>query len=1098
MKYYRLYNFISPVTGKLPINRGYILLGDKDGRSFSSPVLIDVRQDIIDLRKAVDFFDNFKNITPNHIWIGDKFKRPVEQLRIGVINLPELKEAIFPNPISDLSGDFRIPNPTFNYTSAFDWVMSGPFLPQIYATSYDIQGNPTGTDISSSLAMSQVRIAQIMKRFDNADFIVGSSNINFTWENPKMQFIPKQLSDLYGLGETYTFTKAQSLGSLETGILKNTVQDAKGKLSKAISGVDLVDFTENPIGEFVVRPDPLSKHIATIPIRVEDVETTIAGLGALKIAYDIFAAETVAKDAAQDVQITAINSKDISQDGAISAVESIATSAKETAIVAQETAVSAEETAVVAEETAIAAEASVAALQVEFETQIAVLAGVETLTALATILGWIGLAANTKNYSEYVRGQTLNIKNTWKSSDKNDEGHNAVGDFEFRYPSGYSSDDRGHGTLWFDSNGRTDTHKAEGGLRLFSWDSGGDHLGYDDPIAPIHIGLFGYQNKYNVWPLPNPTPMYKGFIFRSTFHNEDSDSDNYRFPKNFGLYDVKKTISTLNNQIWGWDYLHPIFEYDYDNFTFYKKLKIKEHCEFEKNIRFSTKDYIIMPVGETSNRPSEQEIGMFRYNNDINGFEYSDGVNWLNFNNSTKSINLSGAVIGSGENDINTVLNSNQTLINNRLSFFYTYDGFTSNYTYSHILPESNSPSQFKQIIGSSDNIVPRNWSLNYNLGTSSNPNSSFSISFYHYLTGQFEPFKLQYDGAKFNLIFNGIINFSNNKLSGVADPVDDQDAVTKKFAKSLVENIPASSIKDYPSNSSKFLRGDGKWEVPQTSGNVSGSIVGDIKQSIKTQDHNGWLKWRQGRVLSRTTYAELWAEVVASGLIDTGMFGNGDGTTTFTMLYGGSRLLGVASQDSPYSGLRSAYINPRHHGEIGGVEYVNKVYNHTHTMNHTHSATISSNTHSHSMQNHTHSIGHTHSSFNTASDTHQHNLVTFNTNNTNSNLDTVVYQYTTQTSGNGGFSDYDATGGASPFRVLYTVGLRNTTSSNSHLHTISIPAFNGTSGPSNFGNTTVDTHNHTISIDSNTSSTGATGDYIIDNMNPYLFLNLFIYSGVV
>ena len=56
MKYYRLYNFISPVTGKLPINRGHILLGDKDGRSFSSPVLIDVRQDIIDLRKAVDFF----------------------------------------------------------------------------------------------------------------------------------------------------------------------------------------------------------------------------------------------------------------------------------------------------------------------------------------------------------------------------------------------------------------------------------------------------------------------------------------------------------------------------------------------------------------------------------------------------------------------------------------------------------------------------------------------------------------------------------------------------------------------------------------------------------------------------------------------------------------------------------------------------------------------------------------------------------------------------------------------------------------------------------------------------------------------------------
>ena len=40
MKYERLYNFISPVTGKLPIDRGYILLGDKNGRSFTSPVAI--------------------------------------------------------------------------------------------------------------------------------------------------------------------------------------------------------------------------------------------------------------------------------------------------------------------------------------------------------------------------------------------------------------------------------------------------------------------------------------------------------------------------------------------------------------------------------------------------------------------------------------------------------------------------------------------------------------------------------------------------------------------------------------------------------------------------------------------------------------------------------------------------------------------------------------------------------------------------------------------------------------------------------------------------------------------------------------------------
>src|SRR5574343_541485 len=225
MKYDRLYNFISPVTGKLPIDKGYTLLGDKDGRSFVSPILIDVRQDIIDLKRQIGNFEELKKLDHNRIWIGDYDNEPIAQLNIGIINLPPLAEALFPNPASSITGDFRIPNPTFDYTSAFDWVMSGPFLPQIYATKYDTFGNPIGTDISSSLAMTQVRAAQIMKRFDNANFIVGSSTVTFAWENPKMYLIPEALKQLYGLGTTYTFTKAQSLGNLQTGLLKNKVDN---------------------------------------------------------------------------------------------------------------------------------------------------------------------------------------------------------------------------------------------------------------------------------------------------------------------------------------------------------------------------------------------------------------------------------------------------------------------------------------------------------------------------------------------------------------------------------------------------------------------------------------------------------------------------------------------------------------------------------------------------------------------------------------------------------------------------------------------------------------------------------------------------------
>ena len=242
MKYDVLHNFISPVTGKLPINSNYILLGDKDNRSFASPILIDIRQDIIDLRRKIGGFEELNKLDHNRIWIGDYNNEPIEQLHIGIINLPTLAEALFPNPIGPIVGDFRIPNPIFDYLSPFDWVMSGPFLPQIFATKYDTFGNPIGTDVSSSLAMTQVRAAQIMKRFDNANFIVGSSTVDFSWENPKMYLIPEQLKQLYGLGTTYTFTKAQSLGALETGLLKNTVNNGTGILSKAIAGKDYVDI----------------------------------------------------------------------------------------------------------------------------------------------------------------------------------------------------------------------------------------------------------------------------------------------------------------------------------------------------------------------------------------------------------------------------------------------------------------------------------------------------------------------------------------------------------------------------------------------------------------------------------------------------------------------------------------------------------------------------------------------------------------------------------------------------------------------------------------------------------------------------------------
>jgi len=596
MKYEQLYNFISPVTGKLPIDKGYILLGDKSGKSFKSPVLIDIRQDIIDLKRQIGNFQELKKLDHNRIWIGDYYNEPVPQLHIGVINLPPLAEALFPNPISGLTGDFRIPNPTFDYISAFDWVMSGPFLPQIYATKYDTFGNPIGTDISSSLAMTQVRAAQIMKRFDNANFIVGSSVVAFEWENPKMALIPEPLKQLYGLGTTYTFTKAQSLGALESGLLKNTVNNGKGTLSKAISGEDYVNTADIPIGKLVVLDPlyPLSGHKLIAPTDfstrgntanefgypVADTINVLTGIASKfeklaitsiennaliksnngelvkAVAGTDYVIPSVITDILETLNATASVVKNII--GVESAVNiKDVTGSQATALTtAVKNAVGLAESAEITELSVEAADliTNKSAL-VEIEAQIAALAGVQTITTLGTILGFLGLAASGKAYGDYIRGQSLNIKNTYKSADLNDEGHNAVGDFEFRYPSGYSSDDRGYSTLWFDSKGRDNNHNSSAGLRLFAWDSGGDHLGFDAEIAPLHIGLFGYQNKYNISPIPNPTPVYKGFIFEiPEFHNEDSGDDYYRFPKKFGLYDVKKTISTFFTQKWGRHY----------------------------------------------------------------------------------------------------------------------------------------------------------------------------------------------------------------------------------------------------------------------------------------------------------------------------------------------------------------------------------------------------------------------------------------------------------------------------------------------------------------------------------------------------------------
>lgn len=54
MRINRLYNFISPITGRIPIDENYILTGDYNNLSVISPKLIDIQLDLINIRHKYD------------------------------------------------------------------------------------------------------------------------------------------------------------------------------------------------------------------------------------------------------------------------------------------------------------------------------------------------------------------------------------------------------------------------------------------------------------------------------------------------------------------------------------------------------------------------------------------------------------------------------------------------------------------------------------------------------------------------------------------------------------------------------------------------------------------------------------------------------------------------------------------------------------------------------------------------------------------------------------------------------------------------------------------------------------------------------------
>lgn len=135
IKFDILHNFISPVTGRILADYNYVLVGNRQGIATPSPALIDLRLDLINLRKDYDVcssasfvigFPNAQlpnaqvlsslangvmfttdgivsttgalppgylpNLTKGNIWIGDDNNRPKEIVILPLANMANLAE----------------------------------------------------------------------------------------------------------------------------------------------------------------------------------------------------------------------------------------------------------------------------------------------------------------------------------------------------------------------------------------------------------------------------------------------------------------------------------------------------------------------------------------------------------------------------------------------------------------------------------------------------------------------------------------------------------------------------------------------------------------------------------------------------------------------------------------------------------------------------------------------------------------------------------------------------------------------------------------------------------------------------------------------
>lgn len=414
MKNNVLYNFISPVTGRLPLTNNYILIGAPDNFSVMSPKLIDMQLDIINIRHYVDniasssFIIGFPNndlpkaqvlsdldngflfntdgiistqndpplpsLTYKNIWIGDENNKPVANPTILQSNLPPLSQN---NIWIGDSNNLAQPKPTITIDN----------LPNLGTTSINVPNplDPTnpitisggkiwhGTDSnrpeeSNALLVVEGDIALINFRFFSANFILGKGNSVLQTLMPGSQFLSNLPSG------SWMQTSGAGTGAIVAATIEQN-QLLMGGLNNVPEARQTIDIANLPSlsdgrvwqGDSTNRPVEVQLNLAptdaTYIIKTPNATLTQAqvlselGVGMTKlVAGGAFAIAIAGEDYATIQQLEEIEQQ------CQQYAEQAATSAEEAATSAGEAATSAgEATASAAEATGAATEATGAA-----------------------------------------------------------------------------------------------------------------------------------------------------------------------------------------------------------------------------------------------------------------------------------------------------------------------------------------------------------------------------------------------------------------------------------------------------------------------------------------------------------------------------------------------------------------------------------------------------------------------------------------------------------------------------------------------------------------------------------------------------------------